>query len=273
MIKLFDTPAQFFNYNESIFEMRLEHFYLIKVYENFSKEYKVFSAFNIIDGNYNIIGFNCHGNFHLYSSLWTKEMLSELSELVKLKLFKNWHFVGSRELILQLFAFNPEIDYKVFKDRIIYELNQSPAIELEVPGYAIQSQIQHLKILGQLNYDYSLEEWGIRENRDISYSIRQAQGAIQTNAMFHWEHSNKICSMLQIIDLDGDLPIIGSLYTVPTERNHGYAKALLDSILTELFSAGYEKIGIISDATNKTTNKMFVDLGFEVVAPYIDIII
>jgi len=59
------------------------------------------------------------------------------------------------------------------------------------------------------------------------------------------------------------------LFTPPEHRNHGYASALLKDVIIELFEAEYERCGILSDATNK----MFVEIGFQVVAFNLDIIV
>jgi len=204
MIKHFDTPGKFFEHNKSIFNSRLEYFHLIKIYESFNPDFQVSFAFNVYENENEILGFSYGDHFLIYSKFWTEKMLVELSGVIQLKRFKNFHFTGTRQLLMELLKLNPEVKYKVYKDRIVYNLTTPPTRSVGTPGQAVISRLNHLKILGKINYDYSLEEWGERENRDLGYSIKQASSAIQQNCMFHWENENTICSMLQVLDLDDE---------------------------------------------------------------------
>ncbi len=96
-------------------------------------------------------------------------------------------------------------------------------------------------------------------------------GSILKEASCHWETDEGICSIVQLIDLDTRLPIIGSLYTVETQRKKGYARCLIHQIVQQLLDGGYKKCAIISDITDPITNKMFIDMGFKEVGKYISI--
>ena len=71
--------------------------------------------------------------------------------------------------------------------------------------------------------------------------------------------------------MDTELPIIGSFYTPEANRCQGYGRSLIFEITKKFMEVGYKECGVISDATNLTTNRLFVKLGFQPVFNHIDI--
>jgi len=275
MCTLIETGSfnEFYDYNKKlIYGNRLSFYHLIKMIQQVN-ETKIgpYTAYNIInDEGANVLAVWTDGIYYLYGTTWTEEILDKLTEKIDLPKFRNFTFSGTRELVLDFFA-KTDRPYTIYKDRLLYECTQLLPIKGVIPGVAIKSSTDDLEELAEMVYHFGLEEWGEREGRDMNHARQLVWGGILSGNICDWEVAEEITTIGQIIDMETRLPIIGSLYTKPDKRKKGYAYAFVHEIVSQLLKGGYKKCGIISDATNDTTNKIFKEIGFVEVAKYISV--
>lgn len=83
-----------------------------------------------------------------------------------------------------------------------------------------------------------------------------------------WEDGGDVVSMA---GASGPTPHgirIGAVYTPPERRKHGYASALVAALSQEQLEAGKQFCFLFTDLANPTSNKIYIDIGYE---PVIDV--
>lgn len=272
-IRNFDTDGLFFKENMPFIKgFYYEHFYLIKVYESLlNREYKVIDAFNVLGEDYQILFLATEAGIYIYGNDFTDDMIELMYKRATRNHYTNFHFAGNRAILLSLFKrFN--ITSTVDKDRIIYETAATLPLKHKHLGKAVNSTTANFDILVQMSYDYSIEEWGEREGRGIDYVQNMVWQAIEGKILLQYNTNSGIMSILQVLNMDNEMPVIGSLYTLPDKRGKGYATMLVHAVTKKILATGYEKVGIISDATNPITNKLFKEIGFKPIYEHLALI-
>jgi len=267
----FDIVREFVDENDSfIYDHYFSHFYLIKLYEQvISGEEKLIDAFNIAGDNESKIICLCgNGGIFIYGDYFDDEMIALLFERISYKQYTNFEFIGNKAIILALFN-NYKIQFEIEKDRIIYEAESVKPLTKPHTGRTVNSTFNKFKELVQLSYNYSLEEWGEREGRGIDYVEMLIRQTIEQKVLIQYDIKDRIACIAQVLNLENNLPIIGSLYTPPDLRNKGYATCLVHALTKKLLTTGYDKCGIISDATHPETNHIFKQVGYQPVYEHI----
>lgn len=259
----FDTDGAFFKRNMPFIERYyFQHFYLIKAYETLlSGQHKVVDAFNVADGELLIIYLATDAGIYIYGNAFNEAMIDMLYTRATRNKYTNFSFSGNKAILTSLFD-SFHIDYTIIKDRIIYETKATLPLKRKHLGKALKSGTIDLEILAQMSYQYSIEEWGEREGRGMDYVRLMVKQAVQDGALVQYDTSLGIACIAQVLNMQNGLPIIGSLYTPAEKRGKGYATMLVHALTKKILGNGFEKCGIISDATNPITNKLFVNVGY-----------
>jgi GNAT superfamily N-acetyltransferase len=272
-IKNFDTDGLFFKENMPFIErFYYEHFYLIKAYEALlRREYKVIDAFNVFHEDYTILFLATEAGIYIYGNGFNDNMMDLLYQRSTFKRYTNFHFAGNRAILIKLFE-RFDLPYTVDKERIIYYTKAVLPLKPKHAGNAVNSTLADFDALVQMSYDYSLEEWGERPGRGIDYVQSMVGQAIAEKILIQYTTNNGIVSLLQVLNMENEMPVIGSLYTLPDKRGKGYARMLVHAVTKKILGAGYDKVGIISDESNPVTNKMFKEIGFKPVYEHLSLI-
>lgn len=61
---------------------------------------------------------------------------------------------------------------------------------------------------------------------------------------------------------------VGPVYTPPADRGRGYAAALTATVTAELLAAGAERVVLLTDLENPTSNRLYPRVGYEPVCPH-----
>jgi GNAT superfamily N-acetyltransferase len=260
-------------YMEAHFYVFFHVFKLIERLER--KEEGVYNAYNITDDNgRTIIAILVGGAYYLYSSGWTPEMLELLANQVDVAKCKTgFQFLGQRDLIAEVLN-NYHAKWQVIKDRLIYTCQQV-ANKPEKSHAVVQNAALHdVYRLIELTIDYGREEYPAKLKRDEAKAYAQVMYGIESNNMFVVKHNGKICSILQVIQTDSyDRPVIGSLYTIPSARNKGFAALLLRTVTDGLLKNGSGECGLVSDVTNPASNKAFINVGYQPIYEWLNAVI
>lgn len=264
----YDKPIDFMKSNhEFIYNDLLAHYHLIHVIEQLKAQtLRLYDCFNITDEHQNwILGLRVDHGYYLYASSWTSEMVNVLVRHIKLNNFKNISVCGQRELVKELFAASNE-EGEVFKNRFMEHCIQvKPAIKI-LDGHGQNGSLRDYDELLQLCIDYYQEEFkgkGSQSKEDIGRTLHRS---IENQSTFCWKNSEKqIVSIVQHINTgaeDVDFAMIGGFYTDPKYRGKGYGYSLMHSITKGLLNAGYDRCGLVSDADNVITSKIFDQVGY-----------
>jgi RimJ/RimL family protein N-acetyltransferase len=257
----YKTLIEFITANQNYIEDNFfAHFNLIKVIQSHPKEgCKIVNAFNIVDqDNSFVLCLVLDGRMVLYSTKWNNDIIKELSEKIT---FDGVSFSGQKHFILDLFKHN-NIDFEIFKDRIVYDCDKvTDNIKLSSGRFCL-AEADDLDKISELTHNYHLEEYKEHAFRDYDNIKNSTKNNIDSEIIFKWVDNGEITSIAQVVSHQCNLPIIGAFYTDKKKRGNGYGSSLLFSLTNYLLSNGYEKCGLVSDATNQTTNKIFKAIGY-----------
>ena len=259
---LYKTLTEFIEANQNYIEENFfAHFNLIKVIQSHPKEdTKIINAFNIVDNdNSYVLCLVLEGRMLIYSTKWNNNIIKKLSDEIT---FDGVSFSGQKHFILDLFTHN-KIEYEVFKDRIVYDCEKVTDNIVVSSGQFSLAETDDLEKISELTYNYHLEEYKERAFRDYENIKNGTKHNLDNELIFKWMDNGEITSIIQVVSHQCNLPIIGSFYTDKKIRGNGYGSSLLFSLTNYLLSNGYEKCGLVSDATNQTTNKIFQGIGYK----------
>ncbi|MPQ49102.1 GNAT family N-acetyltransferase [Marinifilum sp. N1E240] len=263
-IKTFNTFHDFWTYNQSEF---LDNYYIyfnfIKILDNTNDSgIQVFDAFNIVDDHdRTIICIWVDSTFFSYSNEWTTEMAIKVNERIDFPKFNNYAFIGQRDLTTSLLS-RVNVEATTRKNRHVYTCKKVMPITSEIKGIVENASIEYLDQLVNLGIHYHREEFGLTEKTDQEIESNIIS-AIQSGILYCLRIDNVIHSILMVISYDRDKPMIGSLYTKPISRSKGYAYKLLHTVTEGLHKSGYNICGLLSNADNPASNRVFLKTGYD----------
>ena len=136
-----------------------------------------------------------------------------------------------------------------------------------VPGAARPATEADLELLRVWLLDFSRE--ALHENEPdeerIERTLRQRLEGDEANFLV-WEDG---CATVSLAGCGGNTPTgsrIGPVYTPPEHRGRGYGSAVTAAITRARLDAGRRFCFLYTDLANPTSNKIYVDLGYERVA-------
>lgn len=272
MIQNFDTLGCFFDQNLATLEDKYyENFYFLSMREKLiEQQFKALDWFNVSDGNHLIMCLCTEAGIFISASGFTLRMLDQLYQRIIRIRYTNIKFFGNKDLLLTLFD-RFQVPFEIYKDRIIYKTDSVLKLKKKHLGKGVNSNMEDYEELVKLSYDYSLEEWGKREGRGINYFQAVVVGWIQQQCLIQYDVTDGIGCIAQVLNLEEGMPIIGSLFTPQKFREKGYATMLVHAITKNLLNSGFPEVGIISDASNPYSNKMFTNIGFKPVQTHLQI--
>ncbi|WP_433742605.1 GNAT family N-acetyltransferase [Falsibacillus pallidus] len=93
----------------------------------------------------------------------------------------------------------------------------------------------------------------------------RAAAMIQEKSIYLWEHNGKIVSMARKARCTKNVAVINFVFTPKDERKKGYASAVV-SQLSQTLLKDYDSCGLYTDLDNPTSNKIYMEIGYEPVA-------
>ncbi len=266
----FKNFNEFIEYNfEVLHESFIVNFYLIKAIEKVEKrEIGIYDSFNIIDsdGSY-LTAMWLDGCYMLFCTKWNDDVLSALSTKIDLSKFRRFLFNGSKPFILAFFKAT-QAQFHIVKDRISYKCDKVNDSFHSSSGRLEMASMSDLDELAKMSFEYSQEEYN-GKGRDYEHMRQIVSSGIIADNFYVWRDKGEICTIAQVIDTDDEPPFIGHLFTIKSKRNQGYACSILYEITKGLLIEGHEACGLVSDATNPTSNRVFIKVGYTPIGEYI----
>ena len=203
-------------------------------------------------------------SYLLYSNCWTEEAVDFLVSYIQPAKFSNFQFLGQRDLILQILS-KSSATHKLHKDRLIYEcsrVNVKASLSLSGIANATLGDYKAVAVMSWDNYQEEYNEEGPRSKEEIAAGTLQG---IKDGKVFILKNASTICSMLQVINDSPDYIMVGNLFTKEEYRGRGYARNLLAVVTNGYLKNGYESCGLLSDITNASSNRVFIDIGYQTI--------
>ena len=91
---------------------------------------------------------------------------------------------------------------------------------------------------------------------------------IRKKYVFFWVDNGEVVSLTIASRPQIKGICVGGVYTLPTYRRRGYARALVAEVSKELLARGYELTNLFTDLSNPTSNKIYQEIGYKPVADY-----
>jgi predicted GNAT family acetyltransferase len=109
------------------------------------------------------------------------------------------------------------------------------------------------------------------EDADPGAALRQVDARLSSAAggFAFWDDAAPV----SLVGWGGRTPNgirIGPVYTPPEHRRRGYASALTAAVSAELLEAGHRFCFLYTDLANPTSNRIYVDVGYEAVCDSVD---
>lgn len=264
-ILTYKNPLDFLKENHDyIYGDYFSHYHLIqKIEELYNQRTDLYDCYNIIDDKgSNVLCIWVTGGYYIYAKSWTPEIIVKLSEKIELKKFKRFSFCGQGELIKEFFKYN-KVQGEVFKNRFIEVCDAVNAPIGSFNGQIENGDFDDFEELVQMTYAYNQEEFRGQGSQTLDGISASVENAISNSSLYVWREDGVISSIAQVINDDEENAIIGSLFTQTKFRGKGYGYFLMHSLTHGLLQNGYSKCGLVSDADNPITKKIFERVGYK----------
>jgi len=263
-IQTFDTFQEFLTHNQDkILGEYFPYYLFLQALKRLNQEkISLFDSFNILGkGGESIFCIWTEGTYYIFGDEWNSEMIATAAEKINPSKFKNYTFLGRRQLIDSIFeAAKCPIDSR--RDRIVYSCKNILDIPETIGGIVELGSSYYKDQLienGILYYHEEFEGKGSKSDEQIAEDVAHS---IEKGNIYSLRIEDKIHSIVSVINYEYNRPFIGSLYTREESRNKGYALKLLYEVTNGLLKNGSEECGLLSNADNPASNKVFNKLGY-----------
>ncbi|MED3850779.1 GNAT family N-acetyltransferase [Priestia megaterium] len=193
----------------------------------------------------------------------TEGELSEAAEL--LQEIDIPGLVGERQTVLYLSQKladlkNQEASLKM--DQRIYRLDKvKKAADAE--GMLVKARLEHLSLVTEWVREFM---YIIGEPISKEQAVKTGEAFIKAGRLFLWEVNGKYVSMANATRPTAHNITINFVYTPRKERKKGYASSCVSALSQLLLDEGFQTTSLYTDMTNPTSNKIYIEIGYEQVA-------
>lgn len=193
----------------------------------------------------------------------TERELSEAAEL--LQEIEVPGLVGERQTVLYLSQKladlkNQEASLKM--DQRIYRLDKvKKAADAE--GMLVKARLEHLSLVTEWVREFM---YIIGEPVSKEQAAKAGKAFIEAGRLFLWEVNGKYVSMANAARPTVHNVTINYVYTPREERKKGYASSCVSTLSQLMLDSGFQTTSLYTDMTNPTSNKIYMEIGYEHVA-------
>ncbi|PET66909.1 GNAT family N-acetyltransferase [Bacillus sp. AFS001701] len=173
-------------------------------------------------------------------------------------------FIGEKKLTTELANFFLELKgfqvsfqmdqkiYKLEKVKKIYNSNGKIRRVLEKDHYIIQEWMYHF--CNEINQPISKEK-----------ADKRTREMIKKEKLFAWEVNGELVSMACATRPTKNNITVSCVYTPVFERKKGYASQCVSALTQSLLDCGYKTTSLYTDFSNPTSNKIYIQIGYEAI--------
>lgn len=153
----------------------------------------------------------------------------------------------------------------------IYRLARQPNA-LRVPGKARRATRRDRALLVAWMKAFSDEAMGESDQDAVERGV-DARLRSSTSGFLLWEAGEPVAQPVSMAGWGGTTPSgirISAVYTPPQFRRRGYGSAVTAAVSAEQLAAGRRFCFLYTDLANSTSNKIYMDIGYEPVCDSMD---
>lgn len=263
-IRTFNDFQEFLTYNKNeIIGNYYAHYHFLRTLKKLeSKELKLYEFYNIIgDNSRSIMCIWVDNIYYIYGQNWDEEMIQKAVDKIQPQKYRNYTFLGQRYLIDKIFQ-TANIKIESRRNRIAYSCNKMNQFISNIDGNIENASLKYIDQIIALGIQYYEEEFeghGTKTQEEVCKTIINS---IESRNLYSLRINDTIHSIVTVISYDRNKPMIGSLYTLESSRNKGYAYKLLYEVTKGLLESGYNECGLLSNADNPSSNHIFTKIGY-----------
>ena len=193
----------------------------------------------------------------------TEGELSEAAEL--LQEIDIPGLVGERQMVLYLSQKladlkNQEASLKM--DQRIYQLDKVKKAA-EADGVLVKARLEHLPLVTEWIWEFM---GVIGDPVSKEQAAKTGEAFIKAGRLFLWEVNGKYVSIANATRPTAHNITINFVYTPQKERKKGYASSCVSTLSQLMLDEGFQTTSLYTDMTNPTSNKIYMEIGYEHVA-------
>ena len=112
------------------------------------------------------------------------------------------------------------------------------------------------------------EEFGVPPEHIVGDDIERLESPAMDEPLFLALDDDRIVGSVQLKRLDETTAEVKRLYVKPTERGAGIGRTLVEVVLAEATSGGFETLRLGVAPYHERAQSLYLDLGFEFTEPY-----
>jgi len=157
--------------------------------------------------------------------------------------------------------------WKINFEQLVYRLDHLKEVR-PTNGHLRNATPDDFNVLGQWFYDFAIEAMGQGE---LEKEKTNAKSKIESGQLFVWEDESKVVSMASIARPSRNGITVNYVFTPPDLRGRGYASNCVAE-MSKLMLDNYQFCCLFTDLKNPSSNKIYRDMGYVVVAEYLEIL-
>ncbi|MED4009083.1 GNAT family N-acetyltransferase [Priestia aryabhattai] len=193
----------------------------------------------------------------------TDDELNEVAELLQETAVPG--LVGEKQTVVYLSQKlaalkNQEASLKM--DQRIYRLDKvKKAADAE--GVLVKARSEHIPLVKEWIWEFM---GVIGEPVSKEQAVKTGEAFIKAERLFLWEVNGKYVSIANATRPTTHNVTINFVYTPREERKKGYASSCVSTLSQLMLDSGFQTTSLYTDTTNPTSNKIYMEIGYEHVA-------
>ncbi|WP_243523464.1 GNAT family N-acetyltransferase [Bacillus pseudomycoides] len=172
--------------------------------------------------------------------------------------------IGEKRVVKQLAEEMAKLEQKKFSIRMnqgVYELKK---VKKKWDEHGVFRQVNN----GELPL---IEKWVYQFCEDVHLPTTEenakqtAHTLVSTNRLFGWEVDGKLVSIAAITRPTKSNITVNFVYTPKEERKKGYASHCVAALSQRMLNRGYKTTTLYTDLANPTSNKIYQEIGYELI--------
>ncbi|WP_067624344.1 GNAT family N-acetyltransferase [Alicyclobacillus acidiphilus] len=115
---------------------------------------------------------------------------------------------------------------------------------------------------------HAMEAEALHGALTLETAMQAAERLVNEGRAFLWKVDGRAVSMACKTRPTQDGVVINCVYTPPTHRSRGYATACVAALSQTLLDEGYAFCSLFTDLENPTSNKIYMNIGYEPIRDY-----
>lgn len=229
-------------------------------------EVPVIKFFNVVDGNAQISVLLVENECLIYSFDYSDILIPELSTALEFGRFNRYQFFGMKNVIDALFRLH-NVRYSEQKHRVYYSCSELAENFNLSEGELQMADPNRLTELVELGDQFAQEFY--EGQKPFENSELAMMAGIRKGNLFQWVEGEDLVGIAQINYDQFEVPVLGFVYTHPDYRGNGIGSSIAFKITEGLLNQNHEKVRLMTDANNPSSNRAFTKVGYVADGEYV----